>query len=786
MPIELPAHIHPTHMRHISDADLFAALDLTPPALTRVRAAVDAAAWPAAYAAWTAYFAQRAAPVSVVNLEGYAALPADLRQLYGQPIIEQARALRTATIDHLGVTQGQAQLYGLHYFNWLLPLVPAYALDRDDAHIAAFVRHFNEWYEVRDQVAGAIPDLDVIWYTLGLAIRSRVFADAYAAFRPSPLLTPDIHARLLKSFLGAARWLAEEHTGFRYGNWQIHGVATLYELGVFFPEFHEAAAWRAQGWARLLEHLDLDVYADGGHSERSPSYHAHVLDVYARVASVAELNGWPPLQAHPRFAAMYHWLAEQLSPLGVSPNFNDSHFIWVGHWAAAGAVLLADPALKGLTEHFGAPAEIAWTLAGLPARPNGETAAAAYAHMRAAPPAAASVLQPISKFAVMRAGLAPDDLFLAVNYGPLVGHEYESHSHLDALAFVASGYGAPLALEAGLALQTYDSPLYKTWLRRAVAHNMVVVNQQDPDEGAKDGDLLAWSSSPLADLFAAAHAGYQAQGVHHRRLIFFVKGEYWLIHDALTQTGAPHLDWRLYTPHPLEADRAGRYVPAQWPGLVVVPILPSDGEGHIEQVQGFAIVPGPRAYAGVTAMRDIPGLSHIQQTAAPRATYLHLLYPARAAAQAAAVRAAPLPLTAGFGEAARLTTDHGDDLFLVQTTSAAASLPPWRTDARTAWLRAPACWAVFAAAQLHHANAVIFHATTPLTAFHLWPAAAGASAFLDTTRRAEVTLTLPWPVAAVYLNDIRLPEALTADPAAVRLLLPGPGHYTLRVGRDPL
>ena len=46
-----------------------------------------------------------------------------------------------------------------------------------------------------------------------------------------------------------------------------------------------------------------------------------------------------------------------------------------------------------------------------------------------------------------------------------------------------------------------------------------------------------------------------------------------------------------------------------------------------------AIVPGPRAYDGTTTMRDIPGLSHRQQSAAPMAAYRHLLYPARTAAE---------------------------------------------------------------------------------------------------------------------------------------------------------
>src|SRR5258705_7236074 len=247
---------------------------------------------------------------------------------------------------------------------------------------------------------------------------------------------------------------------------------------------------------------------------------------FSRAASVAELNGQPPLQQQPRFHQMHHWLLDQTTPLGCSTNFNDSWFVWVGNWAVQGAVLLNDPELKWLAEQFGTPDEIAWTLAGLPNRPNGQMAAQAYEALTARPPVRQSKLLASSKFGVLNSGLGRDDLFMAINYGPLIGHEYETHSLLDALSFVCYGFGVPLAVEAGMPLANYDDLLYKNWMRYAKAHNMVVVDDQDPDENAKEGDLLFWSTSPVADVFEAEHPGYQGLGVRHKRLILFVKGEY--------------------------------------------------------------------------------------------------------------------------------------------------------------------------------------------------------------------------------------------------------------------
>ena len=784
--IERPAHVDDRRMRHIADEDLFAALDLSRPGLSAVRAAVERADWAAAWQAWAAYFMARELPRPVMNMDGYAGLSGALLHARGQPIREKARQIALTPMDFTGRSQGRTPLYGVHYMLWMLPLLQAYALDRDPAHIQGFVKLFNQWYETRDQVVGEIESLDVIWYTLGLAQRSLVFTSAYQAFRGSPLLDPQTHARLLKSLLGASRWLAEEHDRFLFGNWQVTAVSALYEMSVFWPEFGEAPAWRQAAWQRLLEHLELEVHPDGGHSERSPSYHQHVLACLARVASVAELNGQPSLQAHPRFAAMYRWLLEQTTPLGSTTNFNDSHLIWPAQWAVQGAVLLEDPALKWLAEQFGAPDEIAWTLATLPNRPGGPQGAPArvYDRLASRPPRLESRLLETSKFAILRGGLGPDDLFMAINYGPLVGHEYESHSHLDALSFVCTGYGRPLAVEAGLPLTSYDDPLYKTWIRGAAAHNMVLVDRADPDEQSKEGDLLFWSASAVADLFEAEHPGYQARGVRHRRTILFVKGEYWIVYDELLQTGSHRFDWLIYTPQPFTVDGGGLR-PTQSPGLAVLPVLPADGQ-RFEPVHGVMAVAGRRAFEGTSEFREVQGMSHVQETGEPRATYLHVLYPVRDASQSAALAARPVVLDQGAGEACSIEHEHDSDLFLICASQAgpapAAQIQGWRSDAHVAWLRSRECWAVFDASALQVGEAPVFKSSARLHALSLKPDASGLAGEAEALRLTELSLFIDGNVQDAYLNGVRMPAA-SLNGQGVRLLLLGPGQYSFRIVR---
>jgi hypothetical protein len=770
-------------MRHISDEDLFAAMDLTRPGLEGVRAAVERADWTAAYEAWAAYFSRRERPVPLVNLDAYNALSAALRESRGQSVIEAARQLGAQPFDFVTPRPGRSALYGLHYMLWMQPLITAYAIDRSDDHIRTFAALLNNWYENRDRVVSEIYSIDVIWYTLGLAIRSQMFMSLYSAFRHSALLDPVTQARLLKSFLGAARWLHEEHDRFRYGNWQLTAVASLYEMGVFWPEFREAEAWRESGWTRLLEHLELDLYPDGGHSERSPSYQRHVILLcYARAASVAELNGQPLLQDQPRFHALYRWLLDLTTPLGAGTNFNDAHNEWIGKWVVQGAVLCDDPGLKWVAEQFGSPDEIAWSLAGLPDRPDGSTAAESFARLPSQAPDLSSKLLETSKFAIMRTGLGPDDLHLAINYGPLVGHEFESHSHLDTLSFVCTGYGAPLAVEAGLP-GNYDDPLYPTWLRQAVAHNMVIVDGADPDENGKEGDLLFWSASPVMDVFEAEHGGYLARGVRHRRTILFVKGEYWIEHDELRQTGAHRLDWRVYTPQPFSLAN-GRLEPAAAPGLLVIPVLPAAGS-RMEVVRGVMAIPGPRAYDGTSEIREVEGLSHVLETDAAQATFLHVLYPVRELGQISAISARPAALLPWIGEAAVIGRANGPkDIILFRDERAEpARVETWDSDARMAWLRSREHWAAFDVSKLREGGTPVFESTNPLKAVCLRPDGPGWTGEVETLRRTELSIYTDGKVEQVFLNGVLLPESTVAGPAA-RWLMPSQGKYTFRIIRS--
>src|SRR5262249_11314730 len=152
-------------------------------------------------------------------------------------------------------------------------LLEAFAVSGDAEYGSAFVRHFSEWFRNREHAKGNV-ELDAIWNLLGVAIRARVLSDAYLLLAKRYALPATVHSELLSSILGSGRWLRQALAIFVGQNIPLSAATTLAELGTLWPEFDEAAAWRELGCQRLREQLLLSFYPDGGHVERSASYHA--------------------------------------------------------------------------------------------------------------------------------------------------------------------------------------------------------------------------------------------------------------------------------------------------------------------------------------------------------------------------------------------------------------------------------------------------------------------------------------------------------------------------------
>ena len=591
-------------MACISDRDLFAALDLDRPPLADVRAAVDAADYAAAYRAWATYWDAKDKVILIAHNRGLQPM-ADVEAAFRADPDRVAQAERNAApvmrhkikgwgnvthqhgeIVDFNFNYGCSGKYGFHYWGWSGPLLTAYHATGEAKYLAEFDRLFNQWYEQRDAVKGAIRSLNVIWYELGLGLRNRQFLHYYTC--PYADRSAETHERMLKTALGAARWLHRlQRRGYRGGNWQIMGSYGLVDIAVRLPEFREAPSWVAVGVQRLAEHVERDFHADGCHSERVPTSYMGIAyrdprDLMALLRAAGVEN-----ESVQRFGArlekVLEWWMLATNPLGGLPALNDGSSRRLPEAALReGAALYERPDFLYVADRLGGGVE--------------ETAGK--------PPAVTSVHLAPSRVVALRSGWQRDDNYLFLNYGTHSG----GHTHRAMLDFELFGGGAPLALDAGIGL-TYDDPLHGRWYTTARAHNMLVVDEANVDKRAARGRDMLWHSDARLDVFAATHEGYRkSHGLTHRRSVAFLKPDVFVVFDSCAaERQGQTLSWYFHSPTDLMVGDAGRVVSAAGPGVLLMEAWPDR-------------LSGVREGKGMCSLSQFGGYREIDWIAYDRAT----------------------------------------------------------------------------------------------------------------------------------------------------------------------
>ncbi|HUP71338.1 MAG TPA: alginate lyase family protein [Acidimicrobiales bacterium] len=324
--------------------------------------------------------------------------------------------------DHQDWEQPQAdQLwrYNLHYFEWAWPLVTH--PDRPWAR-AAFGRLWHSW-----QLGTTFGRWDA-WSPYVVSLRAWALCGLYG-----PLIQGTEHENPYLDDLalhgGFVRANLELDVG---GNHLVKNIKALVGLGVFLAD--DALVDLAT--RHLTRQLPVQVLSDGGHFERSPSYHCQVLGDLIDISEILKAAGRPaPAQLGTAIASMRTWLGAMLLPDGDVPLFNDCTRV--------------GPELLALLEPVPAP--------------PGEQRL--------------TVLQP-SGYAVIRT--ANGRIHLVADIGPPCPPELPAHAHADCLSFELAVDGQRLVVDTGTS--TYRPGPRRDYERSTAAHNTVEIDGDNQTE----------------------------------------------------------------------------------------------------------------------------------------------------------------------------------------------------------------------------------------------------------------------------------------------------------------
>ena len=289
------------------------------------------------------------------------------------------------------------------------------------------------------------------------------------------------------------RWLQSRIEWHLQGNHLLANAKALIFAGLYF-EGAQAERWLARGLDLYQRQLAEQFLADGGHVERSPMYHAILLEDLLDVVNLARASGSVDAELIAGWIGLAErlraWLAVMVHPDGQIGFFSDAAF------------------------------GVAATPAGLDA----------YAHRLglAPPPSAALDRDDFGAIRLTASGyvrLVAGEAVVLLDVAPAGPSHLRGHAHADTLSFELSLGGERIVVNGGVS--AYGDGPQRQAERSTAAHSTVEIDGGDSSEvwggfrvgrRAKAFDV-AVSEEGTALTVSAAHAGYSRLGGRpiHRR-----------------------------------------------------------------------------------------------------------------------------------------------------------------------------------------------------------------------------------------------------------------------------
>lgn len=442
---------------------------------------------------------------------------------------------------------GDAKItWELNRHQHLVVLAIAYRLTGDARYLAALVDQWRHWREANPYPLGinwasslevAFRSLSWLWASHLLAgcaaVPAGFFSEVNRALR--------LNARHIESYLS---------TYFSPNTHLLGEGVALFFIGTLCPGGSEARRWQERGWRIVLREARRQVRPDGMHFEQSLYYHVYALDFFLHARILAAHNGIGfPADFDRTILKMLEALfalhaAGPLPRLGdddggrvFDPRRNRTGHLLDPLWT--GAALFERPDFK--TRHCTMHPEMIWLL--------GPERVKRFGELTARQAIANSFALKSSGLYVMAAGQR-DSQRLIIDAGPHGGGR-GGHGHADALSVQLSAGGRELLIDPGTFVYAGD-PGVRDHFRETAAHNTANVDAMSQSQPAgpflwrnqAEAKAEEWFTGRSFDLFIGSHSGFERlpDAVIHRRSVFFLKPETWLIHDEFQGSGEHLLD----------------------------------------------------------------------------------------------------------------------------------------------------------------------------------------------------------------------------------------------------
>ncbi len=415
--------------------------------------------------------------------------------------------------------------YNLHYFDYYWDLMLAESVAQDEEVYRCFRRLADSWM-TRNPIAQGVG-----WHAYPIARRIVNWIYAAHAFQPRLAKDDVFRRRWLASLFSQCRFLADHLEWDCRGNHLFEDGKSLLVAGLFFAGA-EAEGWLRQGAQLVWQALEDQIFVDGGHYERSPMYHAIVLQDYLEIFALYHARGLQvPAGAEAKLRAMVDWFLGLRHPDQEIPLFADAAFGIAPSpekLLPVAAVLLRESRYKWPGQVFGPWARFLLGQPGLQI-------------FDGLPASAPTGFGKTGFFPESGYFLLGDDRgnTLILDGGGIGPDEAPAHGHCNIFGYELSTAGQRVIVDSGV--ETYEPGSWRDYYRGTRAHNTLTVDGLEQSEVwaafrvARRATVqeVHYASQPELSYFEGTHDGFARQipGLKHRRLVVSVPSAFWLIAD---------------------------------------------------------------------------------------------------------------------------------------------------------------------------------------------------------------------------------------------------------------
>lgn len=437
-------------------------------------------------------------------------------------------------------------IWELNRHQHMVTLAKAYRLRGDSSYAREL---FVQWYQWHDQNPYPI---GINWASsLEVAFRSLSWLWVWHLLHDSPLMPSRFSADLAQALLTNGRHIERYLSTYFAPNTHLLGEAVaLFFIGTLAPKCRSVRRWQEIGWKLILDQAERQVLADGMHFEQATYYHVYALDLFLHARLLAAANGIAiPAGLDSTIEKMLDAL-RVVSESGPTPQFGDDDGGRVfdprrnrrEHLCdplAIGASLFRRGDMKAVVQN--PTEEMVWLLG--PEGLKRFESMQATARNRSSAALTASGIYILSS----QSGLGQQ---LVIDAGPQ-GPGWAGHGHADALSIQLSISDKPILVDPGTFIYM-DSTGDRESFRSTAHHSTIQIDGASQAESVgpfkwkhpAHATVEKWICGNGFDLFTGFHAGYHrlTDPVTHRRTVFRLASEFYVVRDVLEGAGAHQMD----------------------------------------------------------------------------------------------------------------------------------------------------------------------------------------------------------------------------------------------------